>query len=64
MQFGANNSLIRQSLPSQETTGAEFVRLTLQNAESDVFSKIHGLRLSYHVSPGVFDVLDVDNVVS
>jgi hypothetical protein len=64
IEFGANNSLIRQSTPSQDLTAAEYVRLTLQNAEADVFSKIQALRIYYHVSPSMFDVLDVDNTVS
>jgi hypothetical protein len=64
MEAGANNSLIRQSVPSDETTPAEYVRLTLQNAEADVFSRFSALRIYYHVNPAVFDVTDVDNVVS
>ena len=64
MQAGANNSLVRQSVPSQDTTAAEYIRLTLQNAQADVFSRISALRIYYHVSPGMFDVTDVDNVVS
>ncbi len=64
MEAGANNSLIRQSVPSDESTGAEYIRLTLQNAEADVFSKFSALRIYFHVAPGVFDVTDVDNVVS
>ncbi len=64
MQFGANNSLIRQSIPSQSTTGAEYVRITLQNAEKDVFTKLQAVRLYFHVSSSMFDVTDVDNTVS
>ncbi len=64
MQFGANNSLIRQSVPSQSTTAAEYIRLTFQNAEADVFTKIQAVRFYFHVSPGVFDVTDVDDTVS
>jgi hypothetical protein len=64
MEAGLNNSLIRQSVPSDETTPAEYIRLTLQNAEADVFSRFSALRIYYHVSPALFDVTDVDNVVS
>ena len=64
MEFGANNSLIRQSIPSQDTTPGEYIRLTLQNAEEDVFARIQSVRVYFHVSPGVFELLDVDNTVS
>ena len=64
MEFGANNALIRQSVPSGGKTPAEYVRLTLQNAEADVFAKIQAIRIYYHVNPALFDVLDVDNTVS
>jgi len=64
MQFGANNSLIRQSIPSQSTTGGEFVRLTFENAEADVHARIMSARLYFHVTTGMFDVLDVDDTVS
>ena len=64
MQFGANNSLIRQRVPSSGSTPAEYVKLKFANAEKDVYTKISAARFYYHVSPGKFDVLDVDNVVS
>jgi hypothetical protein len=64
MQFGANNSLIRQRVPSSGSTPAEFVRLTFQNAEADVYTKIVAARLFFHVQPALFDVLTVDDVVS
>ena len=64
MQFGANNSLIRQRVPSSGSTPAEYVRLKFVNAEKDVYTKISSCRIYYHVGPGKFEVLDVDNVVS
>ena len=64
MQFGANNSLIRQRVPSSSSTPAEYVRLKFVNAEKDVYTKISAARIYYHVGPGQFEVLDVDNVVS
>jgi len=64
MQFGANNSLIRQRIPSSTSTPDEYVKLKFANAEKDVYTKISAARLYYHVSPGKFDVLDVNNVVS
>lgn len=64
MQFGANNSLIRQSIPSSGTTPAEYVRLTFQNDEKDVYCKILAARLFFRVQPAHIEVLDVDNVVS
>jgi hypothetical protein len=63
MQFGANNSLIRQRIPSSESTPEEYVKLKFSNAEKDVYTKISAARLYYHVNPGKFDVLDVDNTV-
>jgi len=64
LQFGANNSLIRQRVPSSGTTAEEFVRITLTNAEADVYTKLVGLRFYYHVQPALFDVLDVDDTVA
>ncbi|KKL88673.1 hypothetical protein LCGC14_1922350, partial [marine sediment metagenome] len=64
MQFGANNSTIRQSVPNSGTTPGEYVRLKFVNAEKDVYTKISSCRIYYHVGPGKFEVLDVDNVVS
>ena len=64
MVFGANNSLIRQRVPSSGSTPAEYVRLKFVNAEKDVYTKISAARIYYHVGPGKFEVLDVDNVVS
>jgi len=64
MQFGANNSMIRQSIPSGDITPEEYVRITLQNAEKDVFCKVLAVNLLFRVGPGQHEVLDVDNVVS
>jgi hypothetical protein len=64
LQFGTNNSLIRQRVPSQGSTPAEYVRLTLQNAESDVYCKLMALRFFYHTQPAQFDELAVDNTTS
>ena len=64
MQFGLNNSLIRQRVPSSGATPAEYVRLTFENAEEDVYAKIVAARLFFHVQPALFDVLDVDNTIS
>lgn len=64
MQFGANNSLIRQRIPSSGSTPEEFVRITVENAELDVYSKIMNIRFFYHVQPALFDVITVDDVVA
>ncbi len=64
MQFGTNNSLIRQRVPSKGSTPAEYVRLTLQNAELDVYTKLLAARFFYHVQPAMFDALSVDNTTS
>jgi len=64
MQFGANNSLIRQSIPGSSTTPGEYVRFTFQNDEKDVYCKILAARLFFRVQPAHVEVLDVDNVVS
>jgi hypothetical protein len=64
MAFGTNNSLIRQRVPSQGSTPAEYVRLTLQNAEADVYTKVLAMRFFYHVQPALFDELSVDNTTS
>jgi hypothetical protein len=61
MEFGTNNSLIRQRVPSKTSTPAEYVRLTLQNAELDVYTKLLAARFYYHVQPAQFDQLAVDN---
>jgi len=64
MEIGANNSMIRQRIPAADTTPGEYVRMTFVNAEKDVYTKISGVRIYYHVGPGKFEVIDVDNVVS
>jgi hypothetical protein len=64
LQFGTNNSLIRQRVPSQGSTPAEYVRLTLQNAEADVYCKLMAMRFFYHTQPAQFDELAVDNTTS
>ncbi len=64
MEFGTNNSLIRQKVPSAGSTGAEYVRLTFQNNQKDVYTKALAVRFYYHVAPGNFDVLTVDNTTS
>jgi len=64
MQFGANNALIRQRVPSSGSIPAEYIRLTFENAEVDVYAKIIAARLYYHVQPSLFEVLDVDSTTS
>jgi hypothetical protein len=64
LEFGTNNSLIRQRVPSKGSTPAEYVRLTLQNAEADVYTKLLAARFFYHVQPALFDELSVDNTTS
>ncbi|KKL96116.1 hypothetical protein LCGC14_1847730, partial [marine sediment metagenome] len=64
MAFGANNSTIRQSIPNSGTTPGEYVRLTFENTEKDVYCKILASRLFFRVQPAHLEVLDVDNVVS
>jgi len=63
MQFGLNNSLIRQGIPSCDITSAEYFRLTFENNELNVASKILGARLFFGVQEGQFEVIDVDNVI-
>jgi hypothetical protein len=64
MEFGTNNSLIRQRVPNSETIPAEYVRLTWQNAEKDVYTKLLASRFSYHVQSALAIVTDVDNTTS
>jgi hypothetical protein len=64
MQFGTNNSLIRQRVPNSETTPGEYVRLTWQNAEKDVYTKLLASRFFYHVQPALAVETDVDNTTS
>jgi hypothetical protein len=64
MEFGTNNSLIRQRVPSASSTPAEYVRLTLQNAELDVYTKLLAARFFYKVQPALFEEIPVDNTTS
>lgn len=64
MQFGANNSLIRQRIPSSGSIPEEYARITMQNAEADVYTKLQGVRFFYHVQPALFDVITVDDVIA
>ena len=64
LQFGTNNSLIRQRVPNSETTPGEYVRLTWQNAEKDVYTKLLASRFYYHVQPAMAVETDVDNTTS
>jgi hypothetical protein len=64
MQFGLNNSLIRQRIPSGETTPGEYVRLTWQNAEKDVYTKLLASRFFYHVQPALAVEIDVDDTIA
>jgi hypothetical protein len=66
MTFGLNNSLIRQRVPSSGSTPAEFVRLTFQNNQKDVYTKLLATRFYFKSQPGAFFETDVDddNVVA
>jgi hypothetical protein len=64
MEFGLNNSLIRQRVPSSGSTPGEFVRLTFQNNEADVYTKLLATRFYFKSQPGNFVETDVDNVVA
>jgi hypothetical protein len=52
--FPAGVSLLR--LPTQDLTPAEYIRLTITNAQKDVDVSIMGCRLEYHLRPGQFAV--------
>ncbi len=64
MAFGANNSLIRQRVPSGDIVPDEYVKIKFSHAVKDVYTKILSARLYFHVQPAQYDVIDVDNVVS
>jgi hypothetical protein len=64
MEYGLNDSLIRQRIPSSSSTPGEYVRLTFQNAEKDVYTKILAARFFFKVQPALFDVIDVDNTIA
>jgi hypothetical protein len=64
MEFGLNNALIRQRIPNADITPGEYVRLTFQNAEKDVYTRIAAIRFFYHVQPAMFPVTDVDNTIA
>ena len=65
MTFGSNNSLIRQAIPYSGTFNpAEYVRLTFENTQKDVFSQILAVRLYFHTTPAQFEVITVDDVTS
>lgn len=61
LQFGVNNSLIRQAVPGEEMIAAEYFRITLENSEAGVSSKILATRVVFHVQEGQFEVIDVDS---
>jgi hypothetical protein len=63
LSLGLNDSLRRQRIPSAGSTPEEYVRLTFQNAEADVYTKILAARFFYKTQPAVFTDTDVNNVV-
>jgi hypothetical protein len=63
MEFGLNNSLIRQRVPSASSTPGEYVRLTFQNNQADVYTKILAARFYFKTQPGNFLETDVDNTI-
>ena len=63
LAFGLNDSLRRQSIPSSGSTPAEYVRLTFQNAQADVYTKLLASRFYYKTQPAVFTNTDVDNTI-
>jgi hypothetical protein len=64
MEFGLNDGLRRQRIPSAGSIAGEYTRLTFQNAEADVYTKILAARFYYKVQPADFVSLDVDNTIA
>ncbi len=64
LEFGLNNSTIRQRVPSAGSTPGEYVRLTFQNNEADVYTKLLGARFFFKVQSSQFVDTNVDNVVA
>jgi hypothetical protein len=50
MEFGTNNSLIRNPVKNN-FVGGEFLRLTVENEETDVACTITGIRVYFNASP-------------
>ncbi len=61
---GLNDSLRRQRVPSAGSTPEEYVRLTFQNNEKDVYTKILAARFYFKSSPAQFTDTAVDNTIA
>ena len=64
LQLGLNDSLRRQRIPSAGSTPGEYARLTFQNAEADVYTKILAARFYFKSQAAVFTDTDVDNTIA
>ena len=64
LQFGLNDGLRRMRVPSAGSTPEEYVRLTFQNAQADVYTKILAARFSYKTQPANFIDGDIDNTIA
>lgn len=61
MQFGINNSVLRY--PTRELTAAEYIKLTIINADLNVDTTVLAIKVMCHVRPGQYAISDVDNTV-
>lgn len=61
LEFGTNNSLIRQALKPNFHPG-DYVRITVDNNEKDVDCQITGIRIFVQIHPFQGQVISVDNV--
>jgi hypothetical protein len=64
MQFGVNNSMIRQPVPQNDFIPSTYFRIQVRNNEQDVAGTITAARVYFNVQESQYEILEVDDSTS